>query len=74
MTPSVYARAEMSLPDCSIPHLNYSDKVNGNVVQSEVEGGMYLDELSEGEVLEVENQNRQYTMRRANTSPKHETA
>jgi hypothetical protein len=31
-------------------------------VQSEIEGGVYLDDLSEGTVLEVETQNRWYTI------------
>jgi len=30
------------------PHPNLSDEVNRNIVQSEIEGGVYLDELSEG--------------------------
>jgi hypothetical protein len=44
------------LPKPFIPHPNFSDEVNRNIVQSEIEGGVYLDDLSEGAVLEVETQ------------------
>jgi hypothetical protein len=49
-------------PKLFMPHPNFSDEVNRNIVQSEVEGGVYLDDLSEGAVLEVETQNRWYTI------------
>ena len=49
-------------PNLCLPHSNLSDEVNGNIVQSEIEGGVYLDNLSEGAVLEVETQNRWYTI------------
>jgi len=45
-----------------VPHPNFSDEVNRNIVQSEIEGGVYLDDLSEGEVLEVETRNHGYTI------------
>jgi hypothetical protein len=45
-----------------MPHPNFSDEVNRNIVQSEIEGGVYLDDLCEGAVLEVETQNRWYTI------------
>jgi hypothetical protein len=38
------------------------DEVNANIVRSEIEGGVYLDDLSEGAVLEVETQNHEYTI------------
>ncbi len=62
MTTRLNARAAIPLPDVSIPHPNFSDEVNGNIVQSEIEGGVYLDDIPEGEVLEVETQNREYTI------------
>ncbi len=49
-------------PDLFTPHPNLSDEVNRNIVQSEVEGGVLLDDLIEGTVLEVETQNRWYTI------------
>ena len=45
-----------------MPHPNFSDEVNRNIVQSEIEGGVYLDELCEGAVLEVETQHHGYTI------------
>ena len=44
------------------PHPSLSDEVNGNIVQSEIEGGVWLDELPQGSVLEVETQNHWYTI------------
>ena len=44
------------------PHPNISHEVNRNIVQSEIEGGVHLDVLSEGEVLKVETQHHGYTI------------
>ena len=44
------------------PHPNLSDCVNGNIVQSEVEGGVYLSRLAPGTVLRVQTQNHTYTI------------
>jgi hypothetical protein len=44
----------------SSPHL--SDAVNRRIVQSEIEGGVHLGDLSPGVVLEVETENRAYTI------------
>src|SRR2546425_475334 len=49
-------------PDLFIPHRNLSDEVNRNIVQSEIEGGVYLDDLPDGATLEVETQNRSYRL------------
>ncbi len=46
----------------SFPHPNLSDRVNRNLVQSEVEGGVYLGDLPNESTLEVETQNRSYTI------------
>jgi hypothetical protein len=54
--------APIPVPKPFMPHPNFSDEVNRNIVQSEIEGGVYLDGLSEGTVLEVETQNRWYTI------------
>jgi len=45
-----------------LPHPNFSDAVNCNFVQSEIEGGVYLEDLAPGAVLEIETQNRSYTL------------
>lgn len=42
------------------PHL--SDSINRNIVRSEVEGGVYLKDLPEESTLEIETQNRFYTL------------
>ena len=45
-----------------LPHPNFSDAINRNVVQSEVEGGVNLFDVPPGTVLEVETQNHIYTI------------
>ncbi len=50
------------VPELFAPHPNLSDQVNHNIVQSEIEGGIHLDSLSIGDTLEVETQNRWYTI------------
>ena len=45
-----------------MPHPNLSDEVNRNIAQSEIEGGVHLDNLSDGEAFEVETLNRWYTI------------
>jgi hypothetical protein len=42
------------------PHPNLGDVVNHNIVQSEIEGGVYLHDLPHESTLEVETQNRSY--------------
>jgi hypothetical protein len=54
--------AAVPVPKPFMPHPNFSDEVNRNIVQSEIEGGVYLDDLSEGAVLEVETQHHWYTI------------
>jgi hypothetical protein len=44
------------------PHENLSDAVNGNIVGSEIEGGVHLRDLPPGTVLEIRTQNRAYTV------------
>jgi hypothetical protein len=50
------------VPKSFMPHPNLSDEVNPNIAQSEIEGGVCLDNLSDSEVLEVEAENRWYTI------------
>ncbi len=35
------------------PHQNLSDRVNGNIIRSEIEGGVYLKDLPDEAALEV---------------------
>ena len=44
------------------PHPNLSDEVNHNLAQSEVEGGVHLEDLAPGSRLEVQTQHRWYTV------------
>jgi len=52
----------LEFPPLFRPHPNLADRVNGNIVQSEVEGGVYLKNLVPGTVLRVETQNHAYTI------------
>ena len=44
------------------PHQNLSDLVNGNIIRSEIEGGVYLKDLPEEATLEVVTRNRGYKL------------
>jgi hypothetical protein len=55
-------KAAVPDPKPFMPHANFSDEVNRNIVQSEIEGGVCLDGLSEGVQLEVETQHHWYTI------------
>jgi len=43
------------------PHANLSDDVNSNIVQSEIEGGVFLSELQPRTVLQIQTQHHCYT-------------
>jgi hypothetical protein len=43
------------------PHPNFSDEVNHNFVRSEIEGGVFLEDLPPSTVLEIYTQHRCYT-------------
>lgn len=47
-------------PHLFVPHPGLSDQVNHNIVQSEIEGGVFLDALPEGATLEMQTENRRY--------------
>jgi hypothetical protein len=51
-----------SLTQPLFPHPNLSDRVNHNIIESEIEGGVYLWDLPRESTLEVETQNRSYTI------------
>jgi alpha-tubulin suppressor-like RCC1 family protein len=44
------------------PHKNLSDEINSAIIQSEIEGGVYFRDLPEPAMLEVETQNRYYSL------------
>jgi hypothetical protein len=41
-------------PNLFIPHPNLSDSINRLIIESEIEGGVHLNKLLPGEVLEIE--------------------
>jgi len=43
------------------PHPNLSDEVNRNIVQSEIEGGVFLEGLPPDTVLQIRTQHHSYT-------------
>jgi len=43
------------------PHSNLSDEVNCNLIRSEIEGGVFLDQLQVHSVLMIQTQHRCYT-------------
>ena len=53
---------EEAVPNLFEPHPNFSDEINRNIIQSEIEGGVYLRDLLPGTVLEVQTRNRVYTI------------
>src|SRR3984893_16501436 len=44
------------------PHQNLSDQINGNIIRSEIEGGVDLRQLPPESMLKVETRNRAYTI------------
>ena len=58
----VTVEAPAPTPNLFMIHPNLSDEMNGNIVQSEIEGGVYLDELPEGSVLQVQTKHHCYTI------------
>jgi hypothetical protein len=59
-----FTQLETSLADVHLfaPHPNLSDAINHNIAQSEVEGGVYLQNLRRGSSLEIQTRHRSYTM------------
>lgn len=49
-------------PHLFTPHRNLSGDLNHNIVQSEIEGGVHLEDLAKGSRLEILTQNRWYTV------------
>ena len=45
---------ETSVPDLFTAHPHWSDRVNDNIIRSEIEGGVYLRDLPRGAVLEIQ--------------------
>jgi hypothetical protein len=62
MRTKVRTKVPIPVPELFMPHPNLSGDLNRNIAQSEIEGGVYLDDLSDGTVLEVQTQNHGYTI------------
>jgi hypothetical protein len=52
----------MPVPALFAPSPRLSDEINRNIIQSEIEGGVSMQNLPEGAVVEIETQNRVYTL------------
>jgi hypothetical protein len=50
----VMTRLEIASPDRFTANPHWSDRVNRNIVQSEIEGGVYLRDVRPGAVLEIQ--------------------
>jgi hypothetical protein len=61
MTPTT-GTGEIRNPELFVPHPNLSDEINHNICQSEIEGGVWLDRLPVGTVLEMETANHLYEL------------
>jgi len=44
-----------------VPHFNLSDEVNRQIIQSEIEGGVFLKDLPPDTVLQIQTQHHLYT-------------
>src|ERR1700689_4882442 len=65
ITRSCSCKINMAMIETStmfVPHQNLSDQVNGNIIRSEIEGGVYLKDLPEEATLEVVTRNRGYKL------------
>ena len=51
---------QVETPTLFVQHPNFSDAINRNIIQSEIEGGVDLRHLSPGTVLEVQTRNHVY--------------
>lgn len=49
------------LPASLFPHPNFSDEVNRKIVQSEIEGGVFLEDLTPSTILEIETRHHRYS-------------
>ena len=53
---------DISDPVLFVAHPHFSDSVNRNIIQSEIEGGVHLRDLPPGSVLSIQTKNRVYEM------------
>jgi hypothetical protein len=53
----------LRVPELFAPSAHLDDSVNHCIVQSEIEGGVHLNSIAPGTVLEIRTQNRAYTLK-----------
>ena len=58
----MYTEAEIPVPKLLAPNPYFCDSINSNIVQSEIEGGVYLPDLPQGAAVEIETKNHTYTL------------
>lgn len=58
----MFERGSQTGPQLFVPHPNLDDRINRNICQSEIEGGVFLGHLQPGAVLEVQTRNRIYLL------------
>jgi len=49
-------------PNLFLGLANFSDEINRRIIQSEIEGGIHLNDLPDGAALEITTENRSYTI------------
>lgn len=54
--------SKMPDPNYFRSHPNLSDEINHNIAESEIEGGVFLKDILEGQEVDIETQNRHYTL------------
>jgi len=47
-----------------VPHDNLSDDINKNIMQSELDGGLKLEDIDNGETIKVQTKNTLYTIKK----------
>jgi len=63
MTMDTQTSTGIPQPELFAAHPHFSDSVNSNIVRSEIEGGVYLKDLSPGAILSIQTTNRVYEMK-----------
>ena len=58
----MYTESTVSTPDLFSTNQHFCDAINRNIVQSEIEGGVYLPNLPRGAAVEIETRNHTYML------------
>jgi hypothetical protein len=60
--PNTQTNPRQTNPNLFLGLANFSDEVNSRIIQSEIEGGVHLEDLPDGSALEVKTENRRYVL------------